>query len=79
MKSKMHPEFEERLRSTGRIASSEPALQNIPLRTEKGKAIREAFLPKDGQVFVDIGHAEIEFRIWAELYPDLSQARKNKE
>ena len=67
---RVHSTFDQVATATGRISSSEPNLQNIPVRTEEGKEIREAFLPQPGWVLVDADYSQIELRLMAHFSGD---------
>ena len=68
--NRVHSTFDQVATATGRISSSEPNLQNIPVRTEEGREIREAFLPKPGWVLVDADYSQIELRLMAHFSGD---------
>ncbi len=78
---RVHSTFDQTGTATGRISSSEPNLQNIPVRTEEGKEIREAFLPRKGWVLVDADYSQIELRLMAHFSGDetLINAFRNGE
>ena len=67
---RIHSTFDQVATATGRISSSEPNLQNIPVRTEEGREIREAFLPRAGWVLVDADYSQIELRLMAHFSGD---------
>ena len=67
---RLHTRLHQAAVATGRLASSDPNLQNIPIRTEEGRAIRGAFVPKDGWVFLDADYSQIELRVVAALAQD---------
>ena len=69
-KGRVHSTFDQTATATGRISSSEPNLQNIPVRTEEGKEIREAFLPREGWVLLDADYSQIELRLMAHFSGD---------
>lgn len=67
---RIHGKFNQTITATGRISSTEPNLQNIPVRMELGREIRKVFVPKDGFVFVDADYSQIELRILAHMSGD---------
>lgn len=70
---RVHTHFSQAFTETGRLASSDPNLQNIPVRTELGKRIREAFVPRDsGHLLLSADYSQIELRIMAALSGDPS-------
>lgn len=62
--------FNQTITATGRISSTDPNLQNIPIRMEMGKAIRKVFVPKEECVFIDADYSQIELRILAHMSED---------
>ena len=67
---RIHGEFNQTVTATGRISSSQPNLQNIPIRMEIGRQIRKVFVPKDGCVFIDADYSQIELRVLAHMSGD---------
>ncbi len=67
---RIHGKFNQTITATGRISSTEPNLQNIPVRMELGRLIRKVFVPKAGCVFVDADYSQIELRILAHCSGD---------
>ncbi len=76
---RIHSTFNQRVTSTGRISSTEPNLQNIPIRVEIGREIRKVFVPKEGHVFIDADYSQIELRLLAHLSEDESFVKAFRE
>lgn len=73
---RIHPKFRKAI--TGRISSSEPVIQNIPIRTELGRKVRDAFLPKKDTVYVDPSYVALELRLYAQVLEEKAR-RSSRE
>ena len=67
---RIHTTFNQTVTATGRLSSDNPNLQNIPVRTERGRELRKVFIPRDGYIFTDADYSQIELRILASLSGD---------
>ena len=75
----IHTSFNQTVTATGRLSSSDPNLQNIPVRGEDGKEIRKAFIPEDGCLFYSADYSQIELRVMAHLSGDENMIEAFKE
>ncbi len=68
--NRIHSNFNQTITATGRISSTEPNLQNIPMKMELGRQIRKVFVPKEGYLFTDADYSQIELRVLAHVSED---------
>ncbi|MFQ5895022.1 MAG: DNA polymerase I [Nitrospinota bacterium] len=76
---RIHASFNQTVAATGRLSSSEPNLQNIPIRTELGRQIRRAFVPAPGRLFLSADYSQVELRVLAHFTEDPSLVRAFRE
>lgn len=78
---RIHTHFNQTITATGRISSTDPNLQNIPIRTELGRELRKVFYPRPGYVFIDADYSQIELRLMAHMSGDqrLIEAYRNNQ
>ena len=76
---RIHSNFNQTITATGRISSTEPNLQNIPVRMELGRLIRKVFVPKEDYIFVDADYSQIELRVLAHFSKDEKLINAYKE
>lgn len=76
---RIHGKFHQTITATGRISSTDPNLQNIPIRMPLGREIRKVFVPKEGYVFLDADYSQIELRVFAHVSGDENLIQAYKE
>lgn len=76
---RIHGKFNQTITATGRISSTDPNLQNIPVRMELGREIRKVFVPKEDYIFIDADYSQIELRILAHMSGDENLIRSYRE
>ncbi|MBR5338427.1 MAG: DNA polymerase I [Lachnospiraceae bacterium] len=76
---RIHSNFNQTITATGRISSTEPNLQNIPVRMELGRLIRKVFVPEEGFIFIDADYSQIELRVLAHMSGDESLIKAYRE
>lgn len=76
---RVHTRLNQTITSTGRLSSSDPNLQNIPVQSEAGRRIRSAFIPEEGKIFIAADYSQIELRLLAHLSGDKNMIRAFQE
>jgi DNA polymerase I len=76
---RIHTNFNQTVAATGRLSSSNPNLQNIPIRTERGREIRKAFIPEDGFKILAADYSQVELRVIASISGDENMSRSFKQ
>ncbi|MTI61534.1 MAG: DNA polymerase I [Firmicutes bacterium] len=76
---RVHTSFNQMITATGRLSSTEPNLQNIPIRTEEGREIRKAFIPAEGRVLLAVDYSQVELRVLAHISGDKNMLKAFKE
>ena len=76
---KIHGVFHQKVTATGRLSSSDPNLQNIPIRMDLGREIRKVFVPEEGKIFISADYSQIELRVLAHMAKDEQLIRAYQE